>query len=64
MKLLSEIKPPFKGEIISKENYIVVNSSEKRTKHFSNSALASRAEISASFFLEELRISKFAFEII
>ena len=52
-----------KGQTISKVSYLVPNSSKKLTKYLSNSALATTTEFFGSFF-EELRTSKFAFEII
>ena len=38
------------GQIISKANYLVPNSFEKRTKYLPNSALATRAEFFGLFF--------------
>ena len=53
-----------KGQIILKANYLVLNSSQKRTKYLPNSALATKGQKFLVRFLEELRTSKFAFEII
>ena len=39
-----------KGQKISKVNYVVLNSSKKRTKYLPNSALSTRAKTFRSFF--------------
>ena len=39
-----------KGQIISKANYLFLNSSKKQTKHLLNSALPNRAEYFCLFF--------------
>ena len=39
-----------KGQLISKPNYLDLDSSKIRTKYLTNSALAIRAEVLGSFF--------------
>ena len=50
-----------KGQLMSKGNYLDLDSSKKRTKYLTNSALATKFQV---HFFEELRKGKFAFEII
>jgi len=56
--------PEIKSEIISKANHLVPKSSKKRRKYLSNSALHwLQGQTFSVGFLEELRTSKFAFEL-
>jgi len=56
--------PEIKGDIILKAKYIVPYSSKKRRKYLSNSALHwLQGQTFSVVFLEELRTSKFEFEL-
>ena len=48
--LMTKKRVSTKGQLISKANYLDLDSSKKQTKYLPNSALATRAEFFGSFF--------------